>query len=382
MRRVLAAARNGHLMRAPKTFDFLAVDLFRAGPALGAAQHDHRPVRPLGAFAAVAGVLLDRSDAGERDIERIGHGPVHQLGIVALDEQRLVTKSAKEIADLAVGHAAEHGRVRDLVAVEVQDRQHGAVMRGIEELVGVPGRRQRPGLGLAVADNAGDDQIGIVERRAIGMHQRVTELAALVDRPRRLRRRVARDAAGEGKLPEKFSQSVHIARNVRIDLAVAAFQISVRNHARAAMTGTADIEHAEILRPDDAVEMRVDEIQPRRRAPMAEQTRLDVLGPQGLAQQGIVQEIDLPDGEVVRGAPVAIEEIELAACSGRLLLICHDPADLHPGSSSTGFRRDRSVRRIKRDRGHAVLREVKGRRAKFGQRYCAWGCFRVFDCCS
>jgi hypothetical protein len=115
---------------------------------------------------------------------------------------------------------------------------------------------------------------------------------------------------------------------------------------------------------------------------MAEQTRLDVLWPQRLAKQRIVEEINLSDREVVRGAPVAIEEIEVAARSDRLLLICHIPADLHPGSSSTGFRRDRSFARIKRDRGHAVLREVKGQRANFGQRYCAWGCFRVFHSCS
>ncbi|MGY4446679.1 hypothetical protein ACVWZR_001339 [Bradyrhizobium sp. i1.3.1] len=46
---------------------------------------------------------------------------------------------------------------------------------------------------------------------------------------------------------------------------------------------------------------------------MAEQARLDVLRPQRLAQQRIVEQIDLPDGEVVRGAPIAIEQIELAA---------------------------------------------------------------------
>ncbi|MFK4560406.1 hypothetical protein ABIF94_001000 [Bradyrhizobium ottawaense] len=55
---------------------------------------------------------------------------------------------------------------------------------------------------------------------------------------------------------------------------------------------------------------------------MAEQARLDVLGPQGLAQQRIVEQVDLPDGEIVRGAPVAIEEVEVAACRGRLLLPC------------------------------------------------------------
>jgi hypothetical protein len=51
----------------------------------------------------------------------------------------------------------------------VEDRQHGAVGRRVEELVAVPAGGERAGLGLAVADDAGDDQVGIVERRAEGV---------------------------------------------------------------------------------------------------------------------------------------------------------------------------------------------------------------------
>ena len=61
----------------------------------------------------------------------------------------------------------------------------------------MPARGQRPGFGLAVADDAGDDQIGIVERRAVRVRERVSELAAFVDRSRRLRRDMARNAARE-----------------------------------------------------------------------------------------------------------------------------------------------------------------------------------------
>ena len=51
-----------------------------------------------------------------------------------------------------------------------------------------------PGVdGLRVQDDhAGDDQIGIVERGAEGVGERVAELASLVDRSGRLGRRVAR----------------------------------------------------------------------------------------------------------------------------------------------------------------------------------------------
>jgi hypothetical protein len=96
----------------------------------------------------------------------------------------------------------------------VQDRQHRAVVAGFEELVRVPARRQRPGLGLAVADDAADEQVGVVERRAVGVRERVAELAALVDRARRLGRDVARDAARERELPEQPRMPVLVAADV------------------------------------------------------------------------------------------------------------------------------------------------------------------------
>ena len=91
----------------------------------------------------------------------------------------------------------------------------------------MPARGQRAGLGLAIADHAGDDQIGIVESRAEGMRKRIAELAALVDRAGRLRRGVARDAARERKLPEQPPHPLGVRADVRVDLAVGAFEIGV-----------------------------------------------------------------------------------------------------------------------------------------------------------
>ena len=42
---VLVHLAHRHLMRAPVALGAPAVDLFRAGPALGRAHHDHRPAR-------------------------------------------------------------------------------------------------------------------------------------------------------------------------------------------------------------------------------------------------------------------------------------------------------------------------------------------------
>ena len=68
--------------------------------------------------------------------------------------------------------------------VEMQDRQHRAVARGVRELVGMPARRQRAGLCLAVTDDAGDDEVGVVERRPVGVGQRITQLTAFRHRAR------------------------------------------------------------------------------------------------------------------------------------------------------------------------------------------------------
>ena len=48
----------------------------------------------------------------------------------------------------------------------MQDRQHRTVGDRVEKLVGLPGGRQGTRLCFTVADDAGDDEIGIVEHRA------------------------------------------------------------------------------------------------------------------------------------------------------------------------------------------------------------------------
>ena len=63
------------------------------------------------------------------------------------------------------------------------------------------------------------------------MRERVAELAALVDRARRLGRDVARDPAGERELPEELAQAVLVLGDVRVDLGVGALEVRVRDEA-------------------------------------------------------------------------------------------------------------------------------------------------------
>ena len=256
------------------------------------------PVQPLGERRTIIGQrgragslfsrsLLDCVDLGDGFFDRRRHQPVHRLRIVALDEERRPPATEEELFQFLVLDAGEDRRVADLESVEVQDRQNRAVRDRIEEFVGLPGGRQRARFGLAVADDAGDDEARIVERGAEGVAQRISEFAALVDGAGRRRGHMARNTARKRELLEQPFHPGFVLTDVGIDFAVAALEIGVADQRRSAMTGTGDVDHVEIIQSDRPVQMDVDEILPRRRSPMAYDQRLDMRQRQRLAQQRI-----------------------------------------------------------------------------------------------
>ena len=115
----------------------MAVHFLRAGPTLGRTQHDHRPARPLGT-ATVARLLLNRADLSDTVFERGGHFLVHSLRLVALDEIRLVSVTRQQRLQFLARNAGEDGRIGNLVAIQMEHRQHGAVADRIEEFVRMP----------------------------------------------------------------------------------------------------------------------------------------------------------------------------------------------------------------------------------------------------
>ena len=298
-----------HLVRAERAFHLQAVDHLRPRPALGRIEHDHRPART-GQVAADAGLLLDRLDLLDRRVERRGHGLVHQLRLVALDEIGRPAVAAEQLFQFLMLDAGQDGGVGNLVAVEVQDRQHRAVGGRIEELVGMPGGGQRSGFRLAVADDAGDDEIGIIQHGPERMAERIAQLAPLVDRAGALRRGVAGNSAGKGELEEELSQPGLVLADVGIDLAVGAFEVGVAHDGRAAVPGAGDVDHVEVVFLDDPVQVDVDEVLPGGRAPVAQQHVLDVRERQRPLQQRIVVEIDLADREIVGGPPVGVHLVK------------------------------------------------------------------------
>src|SRR5690606_24777664 len=113
-----------------------------------------------------------------------------------------------------------------------------------------------------------------------------------------LRRCVAANAARERELLEKPAHALGILRHVWIELAVAALKPGIGCQRWPAVTRTCDVDHIEVMLFDDPIQMSVDEIQTWRRAPMAEQTRFDVLRLQRLVQERIVEQINLADRQI------------------------------------------------------------------------------------
>ena len=125
---------------------------------------------------------------------------------------------------------------------------------------------------------------------------------------RALGRDVAWDSTGERELGEEPFHALRVLRDAGIDFAVSPFEIGVGDQPRTAMSGAGNVDHIEIVFLDQPIEVRVDEVEARRRAPMPEEARLDVLLLERLAQQGIVEQVDLTDRQIVGGAPIGVDE--------------------------------------------------------------------------
>ena len=78
------------------------------------------------------------------------------------------------------------------------------------------------------------------------------------------------------------------------------------------MAWPGDIHDVQIVFFNDTVQVDIDEVQPRRRAPVAKQARLDMGQRERLLQQGIVVEINLTYGQIIRRSPVGVYVSEQA----------------------------------------------------------------------
>ena len=215
-------------------------------------------------------------------------------GIAALDEIRGIPVTGEQRCQLVMADARQDRRVVDLVAVEVQDRQHRPVGDRVEELVAVPAGGQWAGLGLPVAHHHEGDQVRVVVDRPVGVRKAVAEFAAFVDAAGRFRRSVAADAAGEGELLEEALHPGTVFALVRIDLGIGPLEIRLGQDRRSPVPGAAEIDRVQVVLLDQPVEVDVGEALAGVRAPVTEQPRLDVLELKGSRSRGLAFRYSIP----------------------------------------------------------------------------------------
>ena len=142
------------------------------------------------------------------------------------------------------------------------------------------------------------------------MAERIAQLATFMDRARTLRRCVAGNPSGKRKLKKEFPKPGLILADVGIDLAVGTLEIGIAYDGRAPVPRARNVNHVEVIFLDDPVQVHVNEILARRRAPMSQQQMLHIREGERSLQHGIVVKIDLSDRQIIGGAPVRIHLVE------------------------------------------------------------------------
>ena len=235
-----------------------------------------------------------------------------------MERERLVAVAAHQAFNLRVRDPRKDCRIGDLVAVQMEDRKHRPIGGWIQELVGVPTRGERAGLGLAVAHDAGNEKIGIVEGRAVGVDEGVAEFAALVDGAGSLWSHMAWDSIRPTELAEEALDAVGVLLDMRIHLGVGTFEIGVGHDAGTAMAGADDVKHFEAAFANQAIPVDIEKVKPGRGAPVAQKARLHVVERERAPQQRIIFQVDLAHRKVVGGPPVGIHAGE-HVCAERAL---------------------------------------------------------------
>ena len=92
---------------------------------------------------------------------------MHHGRNVAFHEMRFVAATADQVGQFPVADAGEDGRIGDLEPIEMKDRKNRTITCRIQKLVGVPTRGKCARFRLTVADDAGHNQIRIVECCAV-----------------------------------------------------------------------------------------------------------------------------------------------------------------------------------------------------------------------
>jgi len=202
---------------------------------------------------------------------------MHDQRIGTFDIKWFITVTTHQFVQLIRRNATQNGRPCNLCIIQMQNRQNGTVENRIDEFVGMPAGRQRPGFGFTVTDHTGHDQIGIVESRAESVRQGISQLATFIDRARRFGGSMAWNTARERKLGKQLFHPFLVFGDVGIKFAVRSFKVGIGNQSRTTMSRTGNENHVQIVFLDHTIHMDINEIQARCRTPVSQQTRLDIV---------------------------------------------------------------------------------------------------------
>jgi hypothetical protein len=116
MRRIFSHICDGHLMCAPKAFEFVSVDFGRRCPTFGRTQNDHGPAGPSG-NTRVASFALNRSNALHAIIQRRRHGLMHRFRIRTFHKAGRVAVALEQVRKFFMAYSRQQSGIINLVAV-------------------------------------------------------------------------------------------------------------------------------------------------------------------------------------------------------------------------------------------------------------------------
>src|SRR2546428_10527948 len=90
-----------HLMRAPRTFDGLAIHKFRSGPALRSTHDDHGPDGKARRSLA-AGFALNGVDFSDDRVERRRHELMHHFWLMPFAVVGFISVASEEVSSVFV----------------------------------------------------------------------------------------------------------------------------------------------------------------------------------------------------------------------------------------------------------------------------------------
>src|SRR5215471_12588252 len=262
MIRILVHLSHRYLLRPPVALDLATIDLCRACPSLGGFHDNHGPARASGR-AVVPRLGLDAANLTDDAFECGSHQWVHLVRFMPFDKVRHVAVASDQFVEFLVSDASQYAWVCDLVTIQVQDRKNSSIPYRVQKFVRVPRCGERARFSFPIPDDRGDNQVWIIECGTVCMRQCVSQFAAFMDGAWCFWRNMAGNTSRKRELFEQPFHPCFVRRDVRINLAISAFEVRVGNQSWPSVPRTGDTDHVEIVLLDDSVEMGVDKVQSR-----------------------------------------------------------------------------------------------------------------------